>query len=338
MSVESGSMGGSGRARVAALVVLALSSHVACSSESSSPEKQVAGAPAAGSKSTSGEGNGGSGSGGSGESAGNAGESGASQGEGGATGLAGSPSTRESGQITLASLYFTRESGLGYSGIGAAFGPSVAHPECTHQEYGACRVETCGAPPMLSNVAHAGAITVRSDAAGQGPFEQTIEPGADGLYTTWTKGLPVFYPNNILEVVASGGTVPAFRASPLPYPEDFKLTSPSVAPSDNHIGTLSVSRANDFTFAWDKSFDDVIVSIQTDPAVQPGLVCRVPSKLGEFSIPKAALAEIPVGTTGDFYVLRQVVVPAGNFDVTVRMATLLLNPDRSQRIVFEVRE
>ncbi len=52
-----------------------------------------------------------------------------------------------------------------------------------------------------------------------------------------------------------------------------------------------------------KGFDDVIVSIQSDPSVRPLLVCRVPSKQREFSIPKAALAKIPAGTLGDFFVL-----------------------------------
>jgi hypothetical protein len=324
------------------LALLTLWTQAACSSGSSSSEQpQVAAGPGTGGASVGGTSSGGTSDPGGSSNGGDSslGEAGAKQGDGGAAGQAGSPpSARESGQVTIASFYFTRDSGLGYSGIGAAFGPESLHPECMRQEFGLCGVETCGAAPAPSRTVDAGAITVRSEAAGQGPFEQTIEPGPDGQYTTWTKGLPVFYPNNLLQVVASGGAVPGFNAGPLIYPEDFKLISPTVAVTDNHIGTLSVSRSGDFELAWDKHFDDVIISIQTDPAVQPGLVCRVPSNMGKFSIPKAALSQIPAGTAGDFYVLRQAVVPAGNFDVTLRMATLLLNPDRSQRIVFEVTD
>lgn len=320
----------------------ALLTQQACSSGSSAPEQQqtagnanVSSSGSSGVGGSSFAGSGGSAQGGSQT----AGDGGAQESESGTAGQAGAATGgRESGRVTIASLYFTRDSGIGYSGIGAAFGSDSLLPECTRQAFGDCSVETCGTPATPSRVADAGAITVRSDAAGQGPFEQTIEPGPDGRYTTWTTGLPVFYPNNLLEVVASGGTVPAFRASPLIYPEDFKLTSPSVPPSDDHIGTLPISRSADFKFTWDKHLDDVILSIQTDPAVQPGLVCRVQSNAGEFTIPQAALATIPVGTAGDFYVLRQTVVAAGNFDVTLRMATLLLNPDRSQRIVFEVTD
>ncbi|MES1189060.1 MAG: hypothetical protein ABUL60_34915 [Myxococcales bacterium] len=321
---------------------MTLLTQAACSSGTSSPkQQQVAGESGTGGASLGGTSTGGTSDSGGTSNGGDtsSGDAGTKQGESGAAGQGGSPpSARESGQVTIASFYFTRESGLGYSGIGAAFGPESLHPECTRQDFGLCGVETCGAAPAPSRIVNAGAITVRSDAAGQGPFEQTIEPGADGQYTTWTKGLPVFYPNNVLQVVASGGAVPAFNASPLIYPEDFKLISPTVAATDNHIGTLSISRSGDFELAWDKHFDDVILSIQTDPAVQPGLVCRVPSNMGKFTIPKAALSQIPAGTAGDFYVLRQAVVPAGNFDVTLRLATLLLNPDRSQRIVFEVTD
>jgi hypothetical protein len=315
-----------------------------CGSEGSSDTPQPSPGSEAGSKSSNASGAGGSGVSGAGGASSVAG-GGASDGGGssssgasGAQGDGGEAASRELGQITVASFFFTRESGLGYTGIGATFGEELAHAECAREDYGGvCYVETCGTPTLAAKAPHAGTITVRSDAAGQGPFEQAISPDESGRYMTWTEGQPAFYGNNLLELSSSGGDVPAFAVDMAVYPEDFKLTSPSVPASDNHIGTLPVPRTEDFTLAWDKGFDDVIVAIQSDPAVQPGLVCRVPSVQKQFTIPKAALARVPAGTSGDFFIIRQKRIRAGNFDINLRLATLLLDPERTQRVVFELK-
>ncbi|HET9956355.1 MAG TPA: hypothetical protein VFQ61_17725 [Polyangiaceae bacterium] len=242
-----------------------------------------------------------------------------------------------SGKITITSLYWTPESPLGVSSISARFSNSVLDSECTRQTFGDCYLETCPQTEMQGSEPDAGVLTVTSIGAARGSVQQSIIPDTSrGTYQAWTQTGPVFMPNDVLQIQANGGEVPPFQDT-VSFPTELVVASPAPLAASERLSVLEVAPDSDFELSWDGPVaDDVILVIQSDVTVQPTLVCHVPSTKRRFAVPRAALAGVPRDNWGEFYVVREHPLKAGKFDVLIRLATLLVDTDKSHRVRFHV--
>jgi hypothetical protein len=233
------------------------------------------------------------------------------------------------GRITVGSVSVSQNAPLGNSWITVSFGDSLKRrAECTRQNYGYCEIEKCptaGLPGALPGP-QAGAITIADSAAQPGPVTQTVRPTANGLYESWNMSGPAFGANDVLHVSAVGGAVPAFQAD-VPFPEPAVWTTPSVPDDDTSFANLLISRDADFDFGWQFGSSDTVIVLQNAAGNNPSLACHIPSDMPNYKVPKEAFSELPVGEYLDFYAVREKVVSAGSFDVTLRLVNLLI--DRS---------
>jgi hypothetical protein len=242
------------------------------------------------------------------------------------TGGANTGGERSLGRITVGSVPVSQTASLGSSWITVSFGNSLKRrADCTRQNYGYCEIEKCPTAglPGAQPGPQAGAITIADSTAQPGPVTHTVQPTANGLYESWNMSGAAFGANDVLHVSAVGGEVPAFQAD-VPFPEPAVLTMPSVPDDASSFANLLIPRDADFDFGWQFGASDTVIVLQNAAGNNPSLACHIPSDMPNYKVPKAALAELPVGEYLDFYAVREKVVSAGSFDVTLRLVNLLI--------------
>ncbi len=110
-------------------------------------------------------------------------------------------------------------------------------PRCSTTEFGTCRVIDCllkAGPVVGLTGVSAGTVTVHG---GTGA-DVVLSPDGFGVYAPYSDSAQRWHPGDVLQISASGSTVPAF-ASLLTFPTALALTSPeSDEPGSNHISIV----------------------------------------------------------------------------------------------------
>lgn len=171
--------------------------------------------------------------------------------------------------------------------------------QCTAPAYSGCYVTTCTSPGMSATGGDrsAGDITLAVD----GVTVLTAKPGAMNKYPTATATPPLFHGGETLSIAAAGspGGVPAFTASDIaPTTVDFE-SPPMPSPGQS----FSLDRTQDLAFTWGGTGakGHVAISLISDGGPSsPRIACYFPAAAGQGTIPKEALASLPLGSTGSF--------------------------------------
>lgn len=275
---------------------------------------------------------------GSGGSAGGGASNGGSA-SGGTTSSSGGsdPGSTKLGKITLTSLEFAAGHPEGSASLAAEFGPSLLpRSDCTRQTSGNCYIETCPSkdtPP--TSAPQAGNITLQVPTRS---FAQTLTPDSGGIYKSWTQLGYLFTGGELLNLSASGGQVPAFSLNTATFPQPMQLTQSQafLTQVESHVVRLDLSRQADSVLLLQGGASDTILVLQSENDEGAMLVCHVDSTQAQYTVPAGVLAPLPAQTYIDAYVVKETSFKAGDYDMLLRQATILLDGSGSNRVFFYV--
>jgi hypothetical protein len=229
------------------------------------------------------------------------------------------------GIIHAFSRSFTNEAGVPVQNgsISARFGDIELNECAIDLTEGDCSVLTCRPREPATPPPEAGTIDLFVD----GVLLTNLAPSRDGTYAPYEKpDLALFASGVLLTASTKGDTVPAFEV---------EITTPTPIAFDGNVPSgvtaIDISVGGTYNLRWAPGADSdkVLLAMASPPdgdGVFKTLDCRVPSSVGDFTVPAAILASMPIGPAlFETRVESESTSTIGTYDITLAGAVVAID-------------